>query len=255
MSDLVLHRPESPSIAEWAVTVEREHQAVAKAFGEALGHALTAGDALLLAQAQMADEDSFERWVEARGLHYRTAQKYMRLATYREQLETLPEFQALSVHRASLYLRGLPKRVAQDEEKEALAEEIGRLHREGVSNKGIGRALGCHPSTVRYHLDPEYRQRKISTRVREQRHVRVTERESETVRRLEIRGGPLQEAHVALAGAEDTLTRAKQEAVDEDERRDIQRAVDSVVEAKHWLARAIRADLDRNRRTKVKHAA
>jgi hypothetical protein len=243
-----------PSLDELAGTVEREHAAVTDALRAALTHALAAGDALLQAQDELRDVPSFERWIEARGFGYRTAQKYMRLASYRDRLEAHPDYGDLTANPATLYLRGLPKRTREDEEQSALNDEITRLHADGVGSREISRMLGCHLSTVRYHTDPAYREAKIRREATRVSGLRVQARETETVRRLEIRGGHLQEAHVALAGVEESLEQAKAKAQNGDERRDIQLALDSLTTAKHYLARAVRSDLDRNHRTKVKHA-
>lgn len=253
-TDLVIRQVADAPLDLLAATVEREHFEVAKAIALALSHALAAGDALLSAQGELKNEASFERWVEARGLHYRTAQKYMRLALYREQLEALPEFNDLTMTRANLYLRGLPKRTSRGQEQELLVAEIHRLHGEGMALREIGRALGCSTNAARYHVDSAYREQKNKRDAARLGKIRTDAREAETVRRLEVRGGPLQTAHHTLTHVEETLGEAKDATQSADERRDIQRAIDSVLEARHWLARAIRSDLDHSRRTKIKRA-
>lgn len=243
---------ESPVLADLAGVVEREHAEVTGALVRALEHAMAAGDALLSAQRELVGVTGFGHWVKDRGLNADTAERYMRLAAYREHLEALPEFPELSVNRAQLCLRGMPRRKRPDQGGDELGVEIRRLHSEGVSEVEIAHMVGCSRSGVRYHIDPNYAARSRRSGAGRATKQRAADRDAETARRVEARGGALQEAHGALAQIEDTLGEAIDAATSVDERLDLQRALKSIAEAKHWLARAVRSDLDRNTRPKLR---
>lgn len=253
--ELVVAEPAQGEIVAWldelAEIIEREHAAVTAAVGAALRHAIVAGDNLLDAQAQL-DEASFERWVEARGLHYRTAQKYMRLATYQDELMALPDFYDLTMTRANLYLRGLPRRIGPDAEaREQLIEEIKRLHELKTPVREIARSLGVSRDTIRYHTDVKYRNEQKRRRVEQIKRSRDIERGQETIRRLRSRGGTLQDAYYALSKTYGLLKKASTETHNPEEQRDLERSLSALNEAEGWIERAVRSDLPANQRPRV----
>ena len=252
----VVHQGEIvPSLDELASTVEREHRAVVDAVQSALLHALEAGLALLNARATLADDVSFERWVDERGVHHRTAQKYMRLATYRDELMALPEANDLSMTRAHLFLRGLPRRIGPDwEAREAMIAEIRRLKTRGDSQKAIARTLGISVHTVRYHTNVKYREKRKRDRMRQLNDFRKARKYMETERRLRDRGGSVSEGYALVRRALLQLQAALEEATTVDERRELERAMASLHETEDWIGRAIRADVPAARRTKVRRA-
>jgi len=255
--------PAAPSsgaveVLDWlddlAIVVEREHLAANAAVNAVLQHAILAGEGLLDAQAQL-DEASFERWVEARGIHYRTAQKYMRLASYKDELTELPEFYDLSMTRANLYLRGLPRRIGPNAEaREAMIAEIKRLHLAKMPERQIARTLGVTRHTVRYHTDPNFARDKKRERAQQIQQARSAERQRETERRLREQGGSLPEGYYLIRRAYLQVKKASTETHNLEERRDLERALKSLNEAEGWIERAIRSDLPAARRPKVQRS-
>lgn len=246
MSELVKAEPTGLD-ALWA-TVEREHAAAGIALKSALDHALAAGQALLEAQAAFTG-DSFEREVEARGLSYRTAQRYMRIAAHQVELKLAPA--DLSLAQADMWLRGRPRRSTRDEE---MVAEIERLHAQGLGARQIAKRLRIARDTVRYHLDPDYRAKKLGRRVVDQRKTRRGNRDEETVRRVQSQGGPIFDGYRLVCEARAELERALEAAKTASEQWDLRCAIDCLIETEDRIARAVRADLPVQQKTRIRSA-
>ena len=77
----------STSLADLAARIRDEHQQVASAMQAGLAHALTAGELLLAAKKQI-EHGRWEAWItEQCGIHERTGQQYMRIATELPKLD------------------------------------------------------------------------------------------------------------------------------------------------------------------------
>jgi hypothetical protein len=76
-------------LAELRERLKDEHAAVAKALKTSLKHALTAGDILIEAKAQL-EHGQWLPWLKSCGLSERTTQRYIRLARYRTTIEANP---------------------------------------------------------------------------------------------------------------------------------------------------------------------
>jgi hypothetical protein len=76
----------SNSLADLAARISVEHEAATGAVKRGLQHAISAGDLLLEAKAQLK-HGQWLPWLESCGLSERTAQRYIRLARNREAIE------------------------------------------------------------------------------------------------------------------------------------------------------------------------
>ncbi len=75
-----------PQLQDLAATANREHDAVGSAMREGLGHALAAGAALTEAKHRV--EGPWREWCETNlDFHHTTASWYVRIYTYRDELE------------------------------------------------------------------------------------------------------------------------------------------------------------------------
>jgi hypothetical protein len=95
-------------LAALAADIRTWHAAVGQAMGTALAHALAVGDALVAAKARVG-HGQWLTWLKQEcGLNERTAQRYLKIASAREQLAAIR-------HTVSdLSLRGALKRIKAD---------------------------------------------------------------------------------------------------------------------------------------------
>ena len=136
----------APSLAALAERARREHDLVEAALGDAVQHALAAGDALLAAQAQIPF-GQWQAWLADNcGLFYKNASKYMRLAKNREKVI---QGGATSITHALEILRG------EGRLDPVMKQRARDMRAQGMSYSEIGRELGVNSGSVWVWLNPK----------------------------------------------------------------------------------------------------
>jgi hypothetical protein len=99
--------PETPDPANLITTAQREHQAVGHALGNALVHAMNAGDALTPLR-ETVQEGQWQAYLREHvvDISERTARVYMQLAKERAKLERQSSAAPLSIAAALEFLKG-----------------------------------------------------------------------------------------------------------------------------------------------------
>ena len=209
------------SLDALASTANHEHELCESAEATALQHALRAGDALNAAHAEVGKR-GWRTWVaEFFSGSDTTANRYMRLAHYRDRIPagvvTLAGAEAALLGESPIRSAGRHAEVS-DEAREA----VRHLAAKGLPKREIARRLGVSEYVVRYWLDPDgARAAKNATRERLRRArqaLRQQEREKEIRRAVRAAGAALAEAYSMSARMSGVLTQAEQEATSEEAR-------------------------------------
>lgn len=166
------------SLPELAALANSEHGLVVEHLSSALVHAIRAGEVLLQAREQVPT-GQWMKWVRENvpDIAHVTASKYMRFATYRDELAG---HEGLGVRAAAVLLRELPAvngtRPGGDDE--ARREEARRLYgKEGLTLQQVADELGVGQSTVSRYVNPERTKRK------QERNTARAQRERDQARR------------------------------------------------------------------------
>src|SRR5262245_27784855 len=107
---------EKGQMGELAATAKAEHLAVGEALGNALDHAMNAGDALI-ALRKFVPAGLWQKYLRTfTGISERTARVYQQVAKARPQLERQSSAGPLSIVEALKYLRGpkQPRKVGRE---------------------------------------------------------------------------------------------------------------------------------------------
>lgn len=161
------------NLRELAAAANREHGAAVGAATEALGHAITAGEALLVAR-DLVPHGEWQQWVYENFVAPTMATAYMRLARYKH---LLPPDVPLSQLDALRYLRGLPGTSgnAPPADVANLKDEGLRLFEAGFKEREVCRILGVGRGTVHRWKkgvvlsEPSDKQRQIASQRRKDR--------------------------------------------------------------------------------------
>jgi predicted transcriptional regulator len=220
-----------PTLQELAAAANREHEEGCRAARGALVHWLNAGEALLAAKKRIG----WGEWTDWLVANFdgppSMAKYYVRIATYRPQIESAG---ITSVEQARLYVRGLPP-ITRNHTGQGYGEEYraqaAALREAGASFREIGRLLGVSSTTVQKWLDPklEQRQKKRSAewRIRKRREAeakREAERQGRIKRAVRKAGAATAEAWAMAERFQDVLAQAQDEAQDHEAREALARA-------------------------------
>jgi transposase len=213
---LVADMPQS--LDALASTANHEHALCEEAEATALQHALRAGDALNAAHAQVGKQ-GWRAWAaEFFSGSDTTANRYMRLARYRDKIPadivTLAGAEGALLGKPPIRSAGRAAEVS-DENRAA----VQQLAAKGLAKREIARRLGVSEYVVRYWLDPDGA-RVAKNKARERRRrarqaLRQQEREQEIRRAVRAAGAALSEAYSMSARMSGVLAQAEQEATGE----------------------------------------
>ena len=234
-----------------AATINREHQLAYDAAFDALEHAILCGEALARARENVADGDWF-RWMgDNLDMSTAAAGRYLRIATYREQLlgaEDRPQ----SINAAVTYLKDIeapPITSGRNGRRPTFdVSEAKRLKKLGLTNKDIGKMLGVSDVAIWRQLTPGATDRavKLATRARSKRRAKAyTEAQRQQNREMADIGGPTSDAYFLLRQCAETLDRAIDEATG-DAQHDLRKALTHVHRAEDAVIRSV--DLQPRRR-------
>lgn len=223
------------TLDELAGLARESHQLAITTAISAVTHAVRVGEVLLEVR-QRIGYGGFERWVHGETeIAYTTANHYMRMAYYKDELPEPDDITAWGrpgagrgIAAAQRLLVGLPpipkahggsSMVATDSER-ALAAS---LHKEGLQYKEIAERLERSVATIYSWINPDYAKRqKARTRQRDQRNKKarrlLEEQEARDARQTAAHsiGGAVGEAYSTLRKHLDALDRAIS-AVSEDD--------------------------------------
>ncbi len=217
-----------PSLDDLAATANREHAACEGAAQTALGHAIACGEALLIARKQFGSPTNWRKWAEATlTVTYRATGSYMRLATYRDELDEdmqVNEALRLLAGKPDIAPRGRPA-VIPAERREAALRLVAD---EGLNASEAAREVGVSRATILRWVDPESHKAQSRRDQRRARAARLALREAEREKtiRAAVRkaGAGLAEAYSMAARLNDVLAQAEREAVSDEAREALQDA-------------------------------
>jgi hypothetical protein len=240
----------SMSLDELAAHANAESRAacliIEGAIRSSMAHAISAGEALLVAKERHPKNGQWKSWVvENFELGYASAANYMRVAFYREQLDHV-----LTVREALVLLRGLPQLPHStlpgrfEGRGAAFEAEAKRLLKEGMPLREVARLLNVSTDTVRTHTDPSYRAAKRETRRRNER-LRTAERkalaEKEKADAIRKAGGNISSAYGFVRKALVELDAALGDATDAEVRAALRSAMAGCHKAEDEIGKAVRS--------------
>lgn len=212
---------------ELAAIVAREHEATKEALGEALNHAILAGEALLEARGQMHRTADWMAWMREslpEGLTPSTACTYMRFAEHKQALlENRPTSKQAAVRllqNMGLYLT-IPPGLNRAED---LKDEAIRLRRKGMSRKAVADALDITPASIWYWENPEKARESKGRITAARKALKREEREREAKRLARIAGGSIAKLYASSERMQDELANARAQVTDREAREALERA-------------------------------
>lgn len=164
---------DQPTLVGLSETINREHAAVEACLQDGIGHAISAGEALISAK-EAVPRGEWVRWVGANlDTGIATVNAYVRLAVFRDQL---PEgLRHVADARRFLSEAGLLRQVGPAP-VDLDQDEARRLRAGGLSYKKIGECLGVSDTTVRLCLDEHARKKARARSAQHARRRRAAER-------------------------------------------------------------------------------
>lgn len=206
---------------ELAETITREHEACREALGEALAHAIAAGEALLEARRQMGRTKDWMVWMRGHlpeGLSASTACTYMRFAEHKAVL--LGE--GVTTRASGLRLlqtMGLYLSTPMGVEKAAhLKTEALRLRETGMTRQAVADELDIMPANVWYWENPERAKETKASVSAARKALKRQEREQEAKRLAKLRGGDIAKLYAESERLQDTLGAAHSQMTDREGR-------------------------------------
>jgi len=236
------------SLEQLAEAINKSHRAAHESAWAAVSHAVEAGQALLEAR-QRIDSGTFEDWVSANTeMAYATANRYMRLAFYKDELPTSDGLTSathgVGINAAQKALRGLPPipKVFGSNGPVATKMDIEvakQMRDEGRSYRDIGEALGRNETTVYYWLNPKSRQRNRDGA----RSRRTAEREafkrSERDKAVKRAGGDASHAYSHLRRCAADVQSAIDKSTDREQGAHLRTALDDLYRAEDQIMKAL----------------
>lgn len=205
--------PAEPTLAELADTANRGHGRIQRSIESVLETALEVGESLLAAKARIP-RGQWSAWLDSNfvcgsGL---TARRYMRVATYRAQLE---REQVPSLNAACALLADLPH--ANAIAAQARADEAQEMLASGMPQAEVARSMGVNRNTIAAWTS----EAKRTAHARSQREWRARRRqERDALRREQARrtaratGGAFAELYSMAERMQDVLAQAHRETED-----------------------------------------
>jgi|SRR5215510_1780476 len=185
-------------IGDLITTINNQHQLVVSNSLTALAHATIAGEGLLAARNSVGLADWTEWLQENISFGTSTAQRYIRLAHYQNEVR---DSGAESIADALEAIKGLPPTADANDLRRAPAstvEQAKSLYSEGVGTTQIAERLGVNRGTVNRWTNPESQQKSLERHQRrrdEQRDQRLA-RQAEAI--LPKVRAPLDDSTVAI---------------------------------------------------------
>lgn len=232
---MAIERQKMTVVGDLAHLRERINKEYAEVIGGvrvALDHAILCGEALIQARA-LVPEGEWMAWANDNlEMTYRTANTYMRLATYRQHFT-----EPMSIDRAVKLLRemvvpALPSggnygryvKVTPE-----IAKEAWRIRqREKLSWAVIAERYGCEAQTLARHCDPELR-REVQSRLETARKRRLAAKRAlaaqERERAVRESKGPASTAYGLIRRALQLLDQATPKATNREEKRALTEAM------------------------------
>jgi lambda repressor-like predicted transcriptional regulator len=239
------------SLNDLAEIANVEHGQAHQAFSSALTHAFLAGEALIAARQLLPPKASWQDWLDENlSFHRVTAAKYIRVATYRPEIEAhqartgeplnLPEAKALLVGKPSRIEKRLPLQHPPE-----LRAEVRALRKDGWSIQDIADQVGVNYKTVNCWINPEYEKKQRSAReahrtrqIAAKKALAEKERRGERDRLAKASKGAASDAYSLIRRCLASLDKALGESVDAEEREALRAALaaahsseDRIVEA------------------------
>lgn len=239
--------PDEVTLAELAVTANTEHRCAEQAGVTMLDHAIRAGEALLAAR-ERSPAGEWSNWVADNiDAALVTVQLYMRLARYRDVIETLPD-PPTSIKRAKFLLIGLPTTTPDNGQEipAGPANEARRLRDEGLTYKAIGELFGVSYQTIRRWIDPDVlmRSKESSRRSSKKRHeaakaLRQKELAEAAKKAARKAGADAADAYAMAERLQDVLGRAHRNTDDREAREAWARAGEHYRKMRDEIVRAL----------------
>jgi predicted transcriptional regulator len=212
---------EQARLTELVNAINKEHQLAYQASLDVLDHAIRCGEWLIEAR-RLVPEGSWIKWINSNlTIHGSAAARYVRIATYREQLLSA-EKRPLSINAAVNYLHDIDvpvlprgragKRPTFD------VDEAKRLRESGMTLHQIGELLGVSDVAVGLQLKPlgpAQKERRLQG-ARERRIAKQAAIEKQIADKIAEIGGNLAETYDLLRRCIDALSRALIEADDDE---------------------------------------
>lgn len=235
----VVERSSTPTLAELEETICRHHQACVEAAASLLGHAISAGEALLQVREKLMRDGTWTGWINGPTMPLARTQAYtyMRLARFQDQIPSSID----GIKQAEEFLAGLPGLSGGRSVPplpDPIKDEARRQHAEGRGYAAIARDLGVSKSTVHYWLNGS----KDATRMKEARAALREKEAAQRAKKIAARsGGALAEAYAMAERLDSVLGQVRGEVSDPEAKREISRAHDYQHAMRDAIVRALGA--------------
>lgn len=218
----------TPTLTQLKETIQREHELALSHERAAIEHAIHAGEALLMARSQVPANE-WKGWYQGLGLSIQSAQRYIRIATFKAEL---PEA-TTSVAAAIKWLRDAGHRTPNPggriAELSALYSRDERdvvvaRYRQGESAAALAKEIGTTRATIYRWANPKRYQQLKAARKRRYRQQRVAAQEALRREELLKEAKRLGDAPGTAVSCVERARQAVDQARDQSQDREVRRA-------------------------------
>ncbi len=216
--------------------------------------AIAVGELLFVAREALSEHSSFESWINAEtGLTYPTANRYMRIAHYKDKLPTTPKDwdtigkpgATTGINAAQTHLMGLPSiprlndSVGNRIVSEADKDTAQLLRAEGLSYQQIGDRLERNSGTIYFWLNPKAAKSNRDSGRKRQQLARMGLKRNTRDAAAKLRGGEVARAYTSIRKCAVDLDAAIVDSSDEDEKQFLRSALNNIYLAEDRISAAL----------------
>ena len=243
-----------PSLVDLARQIKDTLEQLRNLAADGVRQAIHVGELLFVARETLPEHSSFESWIESdTGLTYSTANRYMRIAYYKDELPTTPEDwetigkpgAGTGIGAATTHLVGLPNiprlndlagnRIVTEADRDTALQ----LRTEGLTYQQIGERLDRSGGTVYFWLNPKAKKANEESG-RKRRHLaRIGLKRNARDAAAKLRGGEVARAYTSVRKCAIDLDAAIVDSSDEDEKRCLRSALNNVYLAEDRISAAL----------------
>ncbi len=229
-------------LADLAHTANEEHHLVAKSMAQSIGHAIAAGEALLLARSLVSDEGlGWPGWVRANlDMAPVQAARYLRIAYFKD---IVVEAGATSLANALTVLRQLEVPPLPAKRNAVYSSEFKKriieLVESGRSQRSVESEFAIPPTTISAWMHPETRRRHDRARVSARMAAKRAAKREQKARAAKKVGGNIGRSYSLLRNLAEAFDKAISEEQDQAAASHLKTALLTLYRAEDALVKAL----------------